>query len=64
MRIHVKRTNFPNIALIAQVIQQRPDGVVGYHVSLTVQQLVPIRSWDRAPVWSFLFCSFFFSFLL
>ena len=27
-----------------------PDGVVGYHVSLT-----PIRSWDRAPVWSFLF---------
>ena len=28
----------------------RPDGVVGYHVSLT-----PIRSWDRAPVWSLLF---------
>ena len=26
----------------------RPDGVVGYHVSLT-----PIRSWDRTPVWSF-----------
>ena len=30
-----------------------PDGVVGYHVSLT-----PIRSWDRAPVWSsFCFCT-------
>ena len=28
----------------------RPDGVVGYHVSLT-----PIRSWDRAPVWSIFF---------
>ena len=35
-----------------------PDGVVGYHVSLT-----PIRSWDRAPVWSFLFF-FFLSFFL
>ena len=33
-----------------------PDGVVGYHVSLT-----PLRSWDWAPVWSLFF--FFFSFL-
>ena len=37
-----------------QNLTNRPDGVVGYHVSLT-----PIRSWDRAPVWSFVF--FFFS---
>ena len=33
-----------------QNLTNRPDGVVGYHVSLT-----PIRSWDRAPVWSFIF---------
>ena len=33
-------------------ITSRPDGVVGYHVSLT-----RIRSWDRTPVWSFItFC--------
>ena len=35
------------------VLYNWPDGVVGYHVSLT-----PIRSWDRAPVWSFLFAVF------
>lgn len=42
-----------------------PDGVVGYHVSLTVPpKTVPIRSWDRAPVWSNFFGSCWSLFLL
>ncbi|KAE8343430.1 hypothetical protein BDV24DRAFT_129217, partial [Aspergillus arachidicola] len=41
------------------VFINRPDGVVGYHVSLT-----PIRSWDRAPVWSLLFVPSLFATLL
>ncbi len=44
-----EKLDFIKYTPILQSNMKRPDGVVGYHVSLT-----RIRSWDRTPVWSFI----------